>query len=149
MLSSLFIAHLVFSEKSVRNKKDSAEAVPETQQNLLMSNVDNSSDEDIVGGVEDDEYNDACKYLNSKLPNPLAVERLPLPNLDKPVASTLGATGSKTTVCLTDYQRDEQVKLSALEKHVKITDIPTGRKINGKLLSCIVEIKPSILRVTN
>ena len=106
----------------------------------MISQPDGSSDEEQIGDVSGEDYKNACEYLKSKQTTSLENERLPLPDLDKPIASTVGGTDIKTTVCLSDYQKDEQAKLSALEKHVKVTALPTGRKINGKHIEYVDDL---------
>ena len=123
------------------NSEKSREASPAAEQhNYLISQPDGSSDEEQIGDISGEDYKNTCEYLKAKQTTSLENERLPLPDLDKPIASTVGGTDIKTTVCLSDYQKDEQAKLSALEKHVKVTALPTGRKINGKHIEYVDDL---------
>ena len=100
------------------------------------------SEEEDQDDVDKEKYQKARDYINSKstnakLPNPLVTEKLPAPNLDKKLKSTLNAK-EKDSVFVTSYQKDEQAKLSVLEKHVKVTALPTGKQIHGESSSCVL-----------
>ena len=66
--------------------------------------------------------------MSRKLPKPPQDDKLPPPDIDKKVASSLNAK----EVCMSSYLKEEQAKLSVLQKHVKVTELPTGRTIHGK-----------------
>ena len=107
---------------------------------LTGESVETESDNNQFDKFDSETYLKACDYIKSKgsdagkikLPNPLSEsEKLPAPNLDTKLKSTLNTKGEKDSVFVTSYHKDEQAKLSVLEKHVKVTSLPTGKQING------------------